>query len=365
MRNQDARVILAACLVSAAAAAQAPAFEDNRIREWDPSSRISGSAAPRDAVVADPSIGLAPQEPGSAQDPQDYSLSGMFLDSHREFMNRRERYNPMLEFGARFAPNQSIKHEPGNFDWLGYDFDLESPVVLAPDGYMLLGAYYNGRRYQFSDAMGTQGNVTGLSDENLTAAGVTLGFGVFLNDNVFFDMQTNPGVYTDADGGLHTEDYDYPSYAMFTFRTMDNFFLKIGARYNQIYEDAPWLPYLGISWEIVEGFRFDLLAPEKLEFSFWPSSSTGFLFGSEVTGAEYSVRTSEAAGKERDDLRVQEVIAYVGLMQRFNDSLSIAIRGGVILGGDYELTTGASGFNQAEGALSQAFYGDVSFGIDF
>lgn len=357
MRNHDARVILAACLLSAAAAAQAPAFEDNRIREWDPSSRLSGSAAPRDAVVADPHIGLAPQQPGT-QDPQDYSLRGMFLDSHREFMNRRERFNPMLELGARFAPNQSIKHEPGNFDWLGYDFDLEAPVVIAPDGYLLFGAYYNGRRYLFSDA-------TGLNDENLTAAGVTLGFGVFVDDNVFFDVQSNPGVYTDADGGLHSEDYDYPSYAMFTIRTMDNFFLKIGARYNQIFEDAPWLPYLGISWEIVEGFRFDLLAPEKLEFSFWPSTSTGFLFGSEVTGAEYTVRTSEATGKERDDLRVQEVVAYLGLMQRFNDNFSIALRGGVVLGGDYELTTGAAGFNQVEGALRQAFYGDISFGIDF
>jgi hypothetical protein len=364
MRNHDARVILAACLLSAAAAAQAPAFEDNRIRGWDPSNN-SGGAPPAGAGLTDRIGRPTLADPQGTQDPQDYSLRGMFLDSHREFMDRRERYDPQLEIGARIAPKQRIDNEPGSFDWLGYDVDLESPFVVSPDGYLLFGAYYYGRRYVFSDDAGTQGNATGLADENLTAAGLKIGFGVFLDENWFFEVQSEPGVWTDADGGLHSEDFDFPSYALFTVRTMDNFFFKFGVRYNQIFEDAAWLPYLGFGWEIAEGFRLDVLAPETIEFSWWPNSSTGVLFGGEVTGAEYHVRTSEAAGKERDDLRVQEVIVYAGLMQRFNDSFSLSVRAGAIVAGDYELTTGASGFNPAEGSLDPAFYGDIYLGFDF
>ena len=370
MQNHHGRFVLVACL-AAAVTAQAPTLDNSKFREVGSGATkeqgVPDRGVPQDAsgrTIGDytPRYGGTYQE----QNPDKYTLRHLFMEAHGDFMNRRERYDAPIELRAKVMPNQRVNHEPGTFDMLGYDFDADLPVLVAPDGFLKFGAYYQGRSYGFSNAFGSQGNAPGsLGDEVLHAAGIKLGFGTFLDPNWLFEMETAPGVWSDWDGGLHHEDFDFPSYALFTVRTMETFFLKFGVRYNQIYEEAPWLPYLGFAWEITEGFRCDVLAPEKFELSFWPSSSTGILAGCEVTGAEYEVRTSLAAGDQRDSLQVQEVIAYLGLIHRFGESFSFRGRAGAIVAGDYDLANGAASFNHVEGALDQGFYADVSFGFDF
>jgi len=372
MQINHRRFVLVAGLVAATAAAQAPKLDNSRFQEV---GSAPASARDRDRQSPQDTGGrtIGDYTPRYASDPQDqprddkYSLRSVFTQVHGDFMNRRERYDAPIDLSARLLPNQRVQHEPGAFDMLGYNLDIELPVLVSTDGYLTFGAYYYGRSYMFSSAFGSQGNGQGsMPDEVLHAAGLKLGFGVFLDSdsNWLFEMKTAPGAWTDADEALHHEDYDFPSSALFTVRAIDNFFFKFGARYNQIYEEAPWLPYLGFSWDF-EGFRVDVLAPETLEFSFWPSTSTGILAGVEVTGAEYHVRTSQATGSQRDDLQVQEVIAYLGILHRTNDYFSFRARGGAIVAGDYDLTNGAATYNRVEGALDQGFFAEIAFGFDF
>jgi len=112
-------------------------------------------------------------------------------------------------------------------------------------------------------------------------------------------------------------------------------------------------------------WRLDVLLPEYAELSYWPTADTGFQLGFEVNGAEYHVRTSLATGKQRDDLRVQEVTSYLGFTYLFSDTFSLQARAGAVIAGDYGLTNGAAGFNEVEGALDQGFFASVSFGIDW
>jgi hypothetical protein len=349
MRYHSARVVLGACLIAATAAAQAPAsFTTNPERGGGLFEQTSPT-------------------PAGGQQPQgdvDYSLRALFLQNHGDFMMRRERFRPDISLRGRVFPNQRINGEPGSFDMFGYDFDANVNAVVSPDGYLKLGAYYQGRRYVTSTAFGTAGNASGIEDENLIGTGVKLGFGVFLDENVLLEVETAPGVWSDLDDTLHHEDFDFPSSGVFTFRSLDNLYFKLGARYNQVYEDAPWLPVLGLSWEIVEGFRLDILAPESIEMSWWPDRNLGLLFGAEVTGAQYAVHTSEALN-QRDEVQVQEVVSYLGLVARLGDHVSFLARAGIVVAGDYDLTSGASGFNRSEGALDQAVFADFSFGLSF
>lgn len=359
MRNQSARIVLAACLAAASAAAQN--LNPAPTPEYQPGSyqgdaRIADDASTRWA---------ARQDPQAENYDGPYGLQYVFSKYHADFMLRREAYDPQIELRARYLPDSEIKDEPGRFEMLGYDVDFETPAIIYPDAYLLFGAYYQGRSYTFSKSFGTRGNLVGMPDEKLSAVGVRLGFGVFLDDNVLFEAETNPGLYSDLDQAPIHKDYDFPSSALLTIRAMPSFFFKVGARYSQIYHDAPWLPYLGFSWEIVEGLRFDVLAPEKLELSYWPNASTGISFGAEVTGAEYHVRTSKATGSQEADLHVQEVVAYLGLTTRFNEYLSMRGRVGVTLAGDYDLSSGAAAFDRVEGALSQGLYADFTMGFDF
>lgn len=349
MQNQLPRVFLAACLC-AVASAQGPGTD--------------GQAPPAPRPSRDPLLGGVGLEPSASSRvaelvPQDtdYGLYSMFQQAHGDFMQKRERYNPSVELRGRLLPNYAIKNEPGHFDLLQYGADLEIPALVSSDGYLLFGGYYEGRQYQTKDMS--------LGDETLNAAGAKFGFGAFLDDNVFLEMVVAPGVWSDMDGGLHHKDFDYPGKALFTWRTTEDFFFKLGARYNQVFEEAPWLPYLGFAWNISENFRLDVLAPESIELSWWPSATFGIPLGAEITGAQYHVRTGAAAGNERDDVQVQEIIVYGGLIIRPSDHFSIIGKAGLTVAGDYDLTSGAAGFNRVEGSLERGFFAEVSVGFDF
>lgn len=304
------------------------------------------------------------------QDEDRYTLKQLFRQHHGEFLDRFERYDPALELRGRLMPNQRVSDEPGSFDMLGYDFDVEAAMVITTEAYVTFGLYQYGRHYNTSTSFGSRNNPgfnseANFGDETLTAAGARFGLGWFLTPNLLMELETNPGIYSDLEDSPNHKDFDFPSSALFTYRPVDNFFFKFGARYSQVFEDAPWLPYLGFSWEIVDGLRLDLLAPEYIELSYWPTASTSFAFGAEVSGAQYHVRSTSSTGKQAADVQVQEVIAYLGMTHRFNDYLSLQARGGLVLAGEYELSTGASTFDPAEGALDQGFYADFTFGLDW
>ncbi|MGK0156140.1 MAG: hypothetical protein ACI9SE_003107 [Neolewinella sp.] len=377
MRNQLARVTLGAFFGVASAVAQEPATSTGSLQ-------LGASTAASELSSGQSSFGMSGggsshfedtltlrySERLPQQDDNRYTLDQLFRQHHGEFLDRFERYDPALELRARLLPKQRVSDEPGSFDMLGYDFDVEAAMVITTEAYLKFGIYHYGRHYNTTAPFGSRNNPginseSNFGDETLTAAGARVGLGWFLTPNLLMELETNPGIYSDLEDSPNHKDFDFPSSALFTYRPVDNFFFKFGARYNQVFEDAPWLPYLGFSWEIVDGLRLDLLAPEYIELSFWPTTSTSFAFGAEVGGAEYRVRSTSSTGKQAADVRVQEVIAYIGMTHRFNDYLSLQARGGLVLAGEYELSSGASNFDPVEGALDQGFYADFTFGLDW
>jgi hypothetical protein len=376
MRYHHALIVLAACLFAATAAAQGT-FESSKSVGYEPTVFGVARFAPTFASGTSES-GTSESATTSSRNLQEqdpYDRRAIFLREHGDFMNRRERYKPMISVGANLLANQSIRHEPGHFREFGAFTDINLPWNVSTDGYLMFGLYGSARRYQFKN----MGQGAPLGDETLYAAGVKLGFGAFLDDNLLLEVETHPGVFTDADGPLKHQDFDYPSFAVATMRVTPDLFLKAGVRYNQVFHDAPWLPILGISWDItgnsaaaggeadLGGWRLDVLLPEHAEVSYWPSGSTGWLLGVEITGAEYHVRTSASTSppRQQDNLQVQEVTAYLGLVERLSDNFSFTARVGAPLAGQYDLTTGENGFNRVEGALSSGPFAEISFGFDF
>ncbi|MCA8951307.1 MAG: hypothetical protein KDE27_17500 [Planctomycetes bacterium] len=403
MRHQSARAVFVTCLGTACAVAQAP-FSPNspelasllgdlgtrtaaettapsaapvatvsgglRHETWSVPTLATGDAAiPSDWVPPRPSVATR-QDPMSPQDP-DYSMRGMFLQSHGMFMAGRERFDPMVEFGLGAYPNQRIKNEPGSFDMLLPTFDAEVPLTVSTEGYVLIGAYYHSRHYMFSSS-------TTLPDETLYGTGVKLGFGAFLDENMLLEGKFAPGLFSDLDATAHLQDYDVPSSLLLTWRTDPSLYVKLGVRYNQVYEDAPILPYIGLSWDITgtitppgseyassDSWRLDILLPEYAEVSYWLNSATGFSLGAQIDGAQYHVRTSRASGHQRDNVQVQEVKTYLGYTQRFSDNFSLLLRTGAVVAGDYKLTTGAANFQRVDGSLDPGFFAQVTFGIDW
>lgn len=370
MQNQSARVVLGACLFAASLAAQAPAPSSSS----EPGTTTSGAFAAAMAAGADSGAAADSRRTELLrgrkrnelpQESVDYTLRGLFLTHHGDFMRLRERYTPQVEIAGRTIMNGRVMNDPGSFNMLGYDFDANLPALVSTDGYLTFGAYYKARRYMTSRNFGRRGNIGGLSDDTLVSTGVRLGFGTFINDNVHLEMQVAPSVFSDFDGPLKHYDYDFPGHALLTVRTLPNFFFKVGARYNQTFEDAPWLPMLGFSWQVSEGFRIDVLAPQSVELSIWPTQSTGLLLGGSVSGAEYRVHTDSIFGDQSANARVQECIVYFGLMSRLTENLSFGGKIGAVVAGDYNLTSGSPTFNRVNGQLEPALFGELSLGLSF
>ncbi|MCA8965459.1 MAG: hypothetical protein KDC48_11260 [Planctomycetes bacterium] len=371
MLNTNARVVSAACLLVATAAAQAPvSFESPQPRtavaspDW---LSASGSGLQTAQLDSRPSLGMLPTRPlefaadlqqGGAPQGDNYSLTEVFQGAHGDFLMRRERYDPQIELTSRFFPGAEVQGETGSFDLLQYDLDADLKVPIYPDMYLKFGGYFGGRRYMTSDAFR-------MRDETLYHTGVHFGVGAFLDDYTLLEVSISPGLWSDLDGGITHKDYDFPGEAVLTMRPMDELFWKVGVRYNQVYEEAPWLPVLGLDWEITEGLRLDITLPEHIEVSYWPVPSTGYMLGFEVTGGQYAVRTSAATGRQRADVQIQEIVAYLGVQHRMNDNLSVYGNIGMSLAGDYDLTTGASGFNRIEGDFGNTVFVELGLGFDF
>ncbi len=369
MQNQSARVVLGACLFAASLAAQAPAPSNSS----DPST---GAFAAATTAGADSGLAKADATGGTGllrgkqrfevpQDSVDYTLRGLFLTHHGDFMRLRERYTPQVEIAGRTIMNGRVMNDPGSFNLLGYDFDANLPALVSTDGYLSVGGYYKARRYMTSRNFGRRGNTGGLSDDTLVSTGIRLGFGTFINDNVHLEAQVAPSVFSDFDGPLKHQDYDFPAHALLTVRTIPNFFFKVGARYNQTFEDAPWLPLLGFSW-VIDNFRIDVLAPQSIEMSLWTDDQKfGFLVGGYVSGAEYRVHTDSPFGDQTANARVQECIVYLGMLSRLTENLSFGGKVGCVVAGDYNLTSGSPTYNRVNGQLEPALFGELSMGLSF
>jgi len=231
---------------------------------------------------------------------------------------------------------------------------------VSPDAYILVGGYAEDRRYQVENFAPVS-----MSDDSVYAIGAKLGFAWFVDPNTLVEFTTMPGVWSDLKTSLDRHDYDYPSRALVTIRSADDFFFKIGARYNQVFRDAPWLPYVGFAWMINEQFRLDVLAPESVELSWWASPSFGVQLGAEIDGGQYHVHQPGTGGRVSNDIQVQEIITYLGATWRFNDYFSFASRAGVTLAGDYKLGDQPKPARMATGTLGPGFFAEATMGINF
>ena len=394
MRSPTFSVSLAAASLCVTAIAQDPGFFDSSTALGDGAARASLSRAMAPAAGTDDwgggsarpsslmrSFGLSPlpqldargvlesrhlhigdelrsrAADAIARQEPDYSLYGQFFQAHGDFMLRYKRFDPMVEVGGFVLPDASIQGEQGRFDQLNWFADAEVPFMISTEAYLTLGAYFGNRHIQST-------NMPGFGDESLYSAGLHLGFGVFLDDNMLLEGRVSPGTWSDWDGTLHHQDYDYPARVLLTVRSTEEFFFKGGARYNEIFEEANFLPYLGMSWDY-EGFRLDVLLPEYIEASYWTSDAFGVLGGVEIRGAEYRVRSSMATGDQQADARVQEVLVYGGANWRFNDFTSMRARVGVATAGDYKLDDGLASSPRVDGTLEATLFVDVSMGIDW
>src|SRR5262245_15255311 len=67
----------------------------------------------------------------AAQQTPTASLRELFAQAHDEFMQKRERYDPMIELRTQYFPHAELRQGTGNFDLLRWVADAELPFPVS------------------------------------------------------------------------------------------------------------------------------------------------------------------------------------------------------------------------------------------
>lgn len=363
MRN---RLLWAALPLLAGCAATLPQYDDGNsllVGSERESTSPPSSTAPREGLLP-PGTGLGstPAWPAStfsarrvfAQD-ENYSPSSLFTDNHGDFILQQDRFEPMARFDILWQPESDIKGEPGDFDLTYPAADVKVPLAVDPDTFVTLGGYFAVRSYD------TSGTFT-ASEDNLYEIGAYLGVGTFVNEDFLLEALFYPGVYSDLDGNLNHNDYQWYFDAMGVFRTDEDLFWKIGVSHSGLFDDLEVYPLLGVSYVISAEWRIDVLLPRSAEVSYALNPSTILLANLTLEGDQYQTHSVSVPGSG-SAAHVQELRIGLGAIYRFNDRVSMFGRLGTTLAGDYNYTSGDG--LRSDGSLTSGAFLTLGLGIDF
>lgn len=273
-----------------------------------------------------------------------------FRREHGAFAARATA-NPPIQLTGTYLPEASVHNEAGEFRLVEGVLDATVPIPLTEDSFFVVGALAGVRRYQFD-------GVPVLADDNLHRYGVRLGFGHFLDDDLVVQGYWQPSVYSDLDGTLDHADYrfDYGS-VLAVQRASPDLFWKVGFVATDAV-DTGVLPLGGFTWHFADRFSLQVLLPRDANLIYEDGNwmlALGFLVDSD----EYHVRSPVGLGLE-DDVHVQEVRAHLTLERRFAAGLSVLVRTGTTVAGNYDWGYGA-GTDDLTGTLERDWF--VSSGL--
>ncbi len=292
-----------------------------------------------------------------AQDEQDYSVSGLFQKEHGELLSRVRGFRPDLRISVLHQPDQSLKGEPGEFDLQEYTVDAAFEFPVDPNSWIRVGAHAQRRDFSVSSGL-----VGADDDESLHETGLILGGGTFLNEGTFLEAQFEPGVYSDFEGGLKSDDWQFFGQALATIKNDDNLYWRVGARVDNTFEDIDLFPLLGGVWLFQENWRLDVMLPRHIEVQWNPTPEFLIDVGLSLTGNEYVVNAPSALGKTRSTWEMTEMRLYTRGTYRFDDRLSAFGRFGGTIAGDYEFN---GRFGQSDGTPEGAIFFEVGMGLNW
>ncbi len=332
---------------------------------------VSSTFAQNQSQTPDQTSSLAPSQESATADldnlrpgggifdrmQTDYSERAMFNQGHGDFILKATRFRPSIQTSLMLLPESDVTSEAGDFQLLHFNGDARVHIPMDPDNYAIVGGEIGFRRYQFD------GGAAGAHDDTYYNLSANLGAGFFVEDNLLIEAILSPGIYSDLDGSLHSDDWKFFASGLATFRQDDNLFLKAGLEYSELFRDLNLVPLLGVSWLIDEEWRVDVLAPRYAEVSYAPDTQTTIFFGFDIDGDEYRVRAPSSAGAGKTNISVQEIRWGIGAQYRFTDELSGYARVGTTLAGDYKVSDGTGA--KFDGSIEPQAFLEVGMGWDF
>lgn len=279
-----------------------------------------------------------------------------FRGAHADFV-RDATSDALVQLYGTALPEAQLHNEPGEFDLLQWTLDATVPLPLSRDDFLVAGALAGTRDYDFT-------GVPTLADERLHRYALRLGAGAFVDDDLVVQGYWQPGVWSDLDGTLHTEDWRlWYGRALAIWRAAPDVFWKAGFILTDAV-DTGALPLLGVTWHLGAQWRLEVLLPRDLKLVWWPDPAWALSAGLRIEADEYHIRGPEELGTPEHDVHVQEVYAFLGAEHLLTDSLSLFVRAGTSVAGNYDWSYGG-GLPDYDNTLEPALFATAGLGFRF
>jgi hypothetical protein len=275
-----------------------------------------------------------------------------FKAKHGDFV-RSATYLPPVSLVGSLLPEAEIDTEPGEIEFDQVALDALVPIPQGDDDFLIVGALAGVRAVEFD-------GVPVLADDDLHRYGVRVGYGRFIDDDFLVQGYWQPSVYSDLDGTARSDDYRlYYGTLLAVCRSSPEWFWKVGVNANDAV-DTGVIPLAGFAWHFHERWSLQMLVPRDITLVHANDPwilTTGFLLESD----EYHVRSPDSLGLEHD-IHVQELYAHLTVERSLLHNVGLLLRGGTVVGGDWDWGYGSGTPKLSGGIEPDAF---VAAGITY
>ncbi|MCC6934003.1 MAG: hypothetical protein IT292_12265 [Deltaproteobacteria bacterium] len=282
------------------------------------------------------------------------SKSEAFVNSHNDFFHLLNSDPDDIKIGYYYQPETEEDGGPGEFELQKAFSRLELPLPTSNDAYFRMAMKYDYRNYDFSSSSGRAGS---LSSEALHKIELGTGYGVFLTKDLLFTALPTFGIYSNMDG-LSEDDFQFHGEFQFVYRLNPGAAIVAGAAYNEIFDDTPFYPILGVRILSNDGkTHLNITLPTEIKLAYNDTPQTQYYIGGWISGDQYHYE-----GDLGDfNIQVRENRVGGGVIQWFNDVVNIQLEAGAQINDEFEFET--KGTNLFQNNLETAPYIWVALGF--
>lgn len=296
-----------------------------------------------------------PKKPSPSNTQSTAVTSSRFLAAHSDFFNLLYPDDSQFKFRYLFQPTNKASDGPGEFDIHQFSLIAEAPFPLSRNLYYRFGLEYGAQLYDFDRV--AQARTMDNSDlfHKVVA---NAGAGLFLTDNLLITGVAQPGMYSDFNNGLNTQDFKLFWNGLFVYRLNHGAQLLAGAAYNEVFDDAPLIPLIGVRLQGEDGkLQIALTAPLELRVAYNTTPRVQFYAGYWISGDEFRVNI----GEPTFNAQVQERRLGGGVVYWFGQHWNMNVEAGVSLASRLKFKVADAG--QFSGELDPTGYVAAGVGV--
>lgn len=284
-------------------------------------------------------------------------------DLQTEFSNQNSTFYHLLhpnksefDLGFLYEPSHKEDGGAGEFDLENYFFNIDLLAPQSQDSFLNFGLNYQFRSYSFKPVA----SPTELSALDLHAIPFTLGYGVFLTEDLLLQGQGTLGIYSDFADFPREEEFQLHAKGIIAYRINPFTQLLLGAFRSKDFDSSGFLPLAGFRLQSGGGkLHISVTLPQEAVVSYFISPHTSLYAKGTISGDEYSAVVGPR--DLRIDIWQQDRRIGFGANHWFNEHFNIGLEAGLNFAAEFEFQRNDAG--QFRKDTDNAYYGMARLGF--